>query len=92
MSPMLRFMVIEHAERSDLPSLHQLRGRVGRGAEGVGVLLLYPETPGEAARSRARDLRELRRLRHAREDLMLRGPGEYLAARQSGRLCCARPI
>jgi len=78
-------MVIEHAERYGLAQLHQLRGRVGRGARESSCLLLYAEPLSEAARQRLRIIRDNSDgFAIAREDLRLRGPGEFLGARQSG--------
>ena len=78
-------MVIEHAERFGLAQLHQLRGRVGRGAAESVCILLYQNPLGEAARKRLRVIFEnTDGFIIAREDLLLRGPGEYLGARQSG--------
>ena len=78
-------MVIEHAERFGLSQLHQLRGRVGRGAAASACLLLYStgDAPrlGETARARLRAMLETG---DARRDLEIRGPGEFLGARQSG--------
>jgi len=83
--PNASLMVIEHAERFGLAQLHQLRGRVGRGtAESVCVLLYRPPlSPG--ARERLRTMYETTDgFEIARRDLQLRGPGEFLGARQSG--------
>lgn len=78
-------MVIEHAERFGLAQLHQLRGRVGRGAAKSTCLLLYKPGLGEIARSRLNVMRETDDgFRIAEEDLRLRGEGEVLGARQSG--------
>jgi len=78
-------MVIEHAERFGLAQLHQLRGRVGRGAAESVCVLLYQNPLGEAARKRLNVIFEnTDGFVIAREDLLLRGPGEYLGARQSG--------
>jgi ATP-dependent DNA helicase RecG len=78
-------MVIEHAERFGLAQLHQLRGRVGRGAEQSACILLFQGPLGEAARVRLRVIFENSDgFAIAREDLDLRGPGEVLGARQSG--------
>jgi ATP-dependent DNA helicase RecG len=78
-------MVIEHAERFGLAQLHQLRGRVGRGAEQSACILLFQGPLGEAARARLRVIFENSDgFAIAREDLDLRGPGEVLGARQSG--------
>ena len=83
--PAARIMVIEHAERFGLAQLHQLRGRVGRGAEGGSCLLLYQAPLGDAARARLGILRETDDgFRIAEEDLRLRGAGELLGTRQSG--------
>jgi ATP-dependent DNA helicase RecG len=84
--PNASLMVIEHAERFGLAQLHQLRGRVGRGsAESVCVLLYHQNPLGEAARTRLKVIFEnTDGFAIAREDLLLRGPGEYLGARQSG--------
>ena len=78
-------MIVEHAERFGLAQLHQLRGRVGRGAKPGTCLLLYTAPLGEAARSRLAILRETDDgFRIAEEDLRLRGAGELLGTRQSG--------
>jgi ATP-dependent DNA helicase RecG len=78
-------MVIEHAERFGLAQLHQLRGRVGRGARASTCLLLYQGPLGETARARLAILRESEDgFRIAEEDLRLRGGGDPLGARQSG--------
>lgn len=83
--PNAGLMVIEHAERMGLAQLHQLRGRVGRGTRESVCILLYAEPLSATARKRLRIIRE-----HndgfviAREDLRLRGPGEFMGARQSG--------
>jgi len=87
--PNATLMVIEHAERFGLSQLHQLRGRVGRGAAASVCVLLY--APGEngrlseTARLRLRALAETHDgFEIARRDLEIRGPGEFLGARQSG--------
>ena len=78
-------MVIEHAERFGLAQLHQLRGRVGRGAGRSTCLLLYKGPLGEAARARLEILRETEDgFRIAEEDLRLRGEGDVLGVRQAG--------
>lgn len=83
--PNASLMVIEHAERFGLAQLHQLRGRVGRGAAESACILLYQNPLGEAARRRLRVIFENSDgFVIAREDLLLRGPGEVLGARQSG--------
>ena len=87
--PNASLMVIEHAERFGLSQLHQLRGRVGRGAAASACVLLYStgEAPrlGETARARLRAMAETNDgFEIARRDLEIRGPGEFLGARQSG--------
>ncbi|GEM_PF-146238 len=83
--PNAGLMVIDHAERMGLAQLHQLRGRVGRGTRASSCLLLYAEPLSETARQRLRIIRENQDgFAIAREDLKLRGPGEFLGARQSG--------
>jgi len=83
--PQATVMVIEHAERFGLAQLHQLRGRVGRGAGRSTCLLLYKAPLGEVARARLEILRETEDgFRIAEEDLRLRGEGEVLGARQAG--------
>jgi ATP-dependent DNA helicase RecG len=83
--PEATIMVIEHAERFGLAQLHQLRGRVGRGAGRSSCLLLYKGPLGEAARARLEILRETEDgFRIAEEDLRLRGEGDVLGARQAG--------
>jgi ATP-dependent DNA helicase RecG len=83
--PNASLMVIEHAERFGLAQLHQLRGRVGRGATESVCVLLYQNPLGEAARKRLQVIfKYADGFVIAREDLQLRGPGEYLGARQSG--------
>jgi len=83
--PNASLMVIEHAERFGLAQLHQLRGRVGRGATQSVCVLLYQNPLAEAARKRLKVIFEnADGFVIAREDLELRGPGEYLGARQSG--------
>jgi len=83
--PNASLMVIEHAERMGLSQLHQLRGRVGRGAEASACILLYQAPLSEMARERLRIIYENSDgFEVARRDLQLRGPGEILGARQSG--------
>lgn len=78
-------MVIEHAERMGLAQLHQLRGRVGRGAAGGVCVLLYQNPLSATARERLRIIFEHSDgFEIARQDLQLRGPGEFMGARQSG--------
>jgi ATP-dependent DNA helicase RecG len=83
--PEASVMVIEHAERFGLAQLHQLRGRIGRGAERSICLLLYKAPLGETAKARLAILRETDDgFRIAEEDLRLRGQGDVLGTRQSG--------
>ena len=83
--PEATIMVIEHAERFGLAQLHQLRGRVGRGAGRSTCLLLYKGPLGVAGRARLEILRETEDgFRIAEEDLRLRGEGDVLGARQAG--------
>jgi ATP-dependent DNA helicase RecG len=83
--PNATLMVIEHAERFGLAQLHQLRGRVGRGAQQSFCILLYEEPLSEPARERLKVIYETSDgFEVARRDLMMRGPGEFLGARQSG--------
>ncbi len=78
-------MVIEHAQRFGLATLHQLRGRVGRGANRSTCVLLFDEPLSEGARGRLRVMYETNDgFEIARRDLQLRGPGEFLGARQWG--------
>ena len=83
--PQASVMVIEHAERFGLAQLHQLRGRIGRGAERSSCILLYKAPLGPSAKARLAILRETDDgFRIAEEDLRLRGQGEVLGVRQSG--------
>jgi ATP-dependent DNA helicase RecG len=83
--PEASVMVIEHAERFGLTQLHQLRGRIGRGAERSICLLLYKTPLGETAKARLAIMRETDDgFRIAEEDLRLRGEGDVLGTRQSG--------
>ena len=78
-------MVIEHAERFGLSQLHQLRGRVGRGAHESVCVLLYQQPLSETARARLKIIFENDDgFEIARHDLHLRGPGEFVGSRQSG--------
>ncbi len=78
-------MVIEQAERFGLAQLHQLRGRVGRGAEASFCLLLHDDAPSAAARARLKLLRDTDDgFLIADEDFRLRGGGDLLGTRQSG--------
>jgi ATP-dependent DNA helicase RecG len=83
--PNASLMIIEHAERFGLAQLHQLRGRVGRGAADSACILLYQKPLGVIARARLKVVYESSDgFEIARQDLLLRGPGEYLGVRQSG--------
>jgi ATP-dependent DNA helicase RecG len=84
--PNASLMVIEHAERFGLSQLHQLRGRVGRGAAASACLLLFQGPLGSVAQQRLAIMRESSDgFEIARRDLEIRGPGEFLGARQSGQ-------
>ena len=84
--PNASLMVIEHAERFGLSQLHQLRGRVGRGAAASVCLLLFQSPLGMIAKQRLTIMREITDgFEIARRDLEIRGPGEFLGARQSGQ-------
>jgi len=83
--PNASLMVIEHAERFGLAQLHQLRGRVGRGADESACVLLFEEPMSEAAKGRLKVIYGTNDgFEIARQDLLIRGPGEFLGARQSG--------
>jgi ATP-dependent DNA helicase RecG len=83
--PNATLMVIEHAERMGLAQMHQLRGRVGRGTQQSLAILLYHQPLSEMARARLKVIYENNDgFEIARQDLLQRGPGEYLGARQSG--------
>ena len=83
--PNASMMVVEHAERFGLAQLHQLRGRVGRGAAESVCVLLFEEPMSDAAKARLRVIYENHDgFEIARRDLVIRGPGEFLGARQSG--------
>lgn len=78
-------MVIEHAERFGLSQLHQLRGRVGRGSHDSVCVLLYQQPMSPTARARLKIIFEnTDGFEIARQDLHLRGPGEFVGSRQSG--------
>jgi ATP-dependent DNA helicase RecG len=83
--PQATVMVIEHAERFGLAQLHQLRGRIGRGAAHSTCLLIYKGPLGDTAKARLEIMRETEDgFRIAEEDLRLRGEGDVLGTRQSG--------
>jgi ATP-dependent DNA helicase RecG len=83
--PNASLMVIENSERMGLAQLHQLRGRVGRGAHQSSCVLLYRSPLSQMARARLAAIRDTNDgFRIARRDLELRGPGEVLGQRQTG--------
>jgi ATP-dependent DNA helicase RecG len=83
--PNASLMVIEHAERMGLSQLHQLRGRVGRGAAESSCILLFTTPLSDTAKARLKIIYEnTDGFEIARQDLQLRGPGEFLGTRQSG--------
>lgn len=85
--PRATLMVIENPERLGLAQLHQLRGRVGRGAEQSFCVLLYQSPLGQLSRERLAIMRETTNgFRIAEKDLELRGPGEVLGTRQTGEM------
>jgi ATP-dependent DNA helicase RecG len=85
--PNASLMIIENAERLGLSQLHQLRGRVGRGAAESNCVLLYKPPLGSMARARLAAMRETNDgFEIARKDLELRGPGELLGTRQAGEV------
>jgi ATP-dependent DNA helicase RecG len=85
--PNATIMIIEHAERFGLAQLHQLRGRVGRGAGRSACLLLYKEPLSETAKARLDTICQTEDgFLIAERDLELRGPGEMLGTRQTGLL------
>ncbi len=83
--PDASLMVIEHAERFGLAQLHQLRGRVGRGAVASVCVLLYTPPLSATGKARLQAMAETNDgFEIARRDLEIRGPGEFMGARQSG--------
>ena len=83
--PNATLMVIENPERMGLAQLHQLRGRVGRGAQRSACVLLYQPPLGAIARARLSTIRDSQDgFFIAEKDLELRGPGELLGTRQTG--------
>ncbi|HMI51784.1 MAG TPA: ATP-dependent DNA helicase RecG [Candidatus Saccharimonadales bacterium] len=85
--PNATVMVIEHAERFGLSQLHQLRGRIGRGAEKSHCILVAPMRKTEEALARLETMvRTSNGFEIAETDLLIRGPGEFFGTRQSGEL------
>ena len=85
--PNATVMVIEHAERFGLSQLHQLRGRIGRGAQKSHCILVAPAHMTDEARARLETMvRTSNGFEIAETDLLLRGPGEFFGTRQSGDL------
>ena len=85
--PTASLMIVENAERLGLAQLHQLRGRVGRGADLSHCVLMYRSPLGEMARERLNTMRSTNDgFEIARKDLELRGAGEILGVRQTGAL------
>jgi ATP-dependent DNA helicase RecG len=83
--PNASVMVVEHAERFGLSQLHQLRGRVGRGAEQSFCVLLASDKQTEVARERLGIMEETNEgFKIAEKDLEIRGPGEVMGTRQAG--------
>jgi ATP-dependent DNA helicase RecG len=85
--PNATVMVIEHAERFGLAQLHQLRGRIGRGAQKSQCILVAPFRVTDEAHARLDTMvRTSNGFEIAEADLLLRGPGEFFGTRQSGEL------
>src|SRR6058998_1529022 len=85
--PNATVMVIEHAERFGLAQLHQLRGRIGRGARKSHCILVAPSRMTDEARARLETMvRTSNGFEIAETDLQLRGPGEFFGTRQAGNL------
>jgi ATP-dependent DNA helicase RecG len=85
--PNATVMIIEHAERFGLAQLHQLRGRIGRGAQKSHCILVAPGRMTDDARARLETMvRTCNGFEIAETDLQLRGPGEFFGTRQSGQL------
>ena len=85
--PNATVMVIEHAERFGLAQLHQLRGRIGRGAQKSHCVLVAPARLTEDARARLETMERTNDgFEIAETDLQLRGPGEFFGTRQSGEV------
>jgi ATP-dependent DNA helicase RecG len=85
--PEATLMVVENSERMGLAQLHQLRGRVGRGAAASACVLLYKAPLSDVARQRLEVMRETTDgFKIAEKDMRLRGPGEVLGTKQTGVL------
>jgi len=85
--PNATVMVIEHAERFGLAQLHQLRGRIGRGAQKSHCILVAPGRMTDDGRARLETMvRTANGFEIAETDLLIRGPGEFFGTRQSGEL------
>ena len=85
--PNATVMLIEHAERFGLAQLHQLRGRIGRGAHKSHCVLIAPGRMTEEARARLDTMvRTNNGFEIAEADLVIRGPGEFFGTRQSGEM------
>jgi ATP-dependent DNA helicase RecG len=85
--PNATLMVIEHAERFGLAQLHQLRGRIGRGAQKSHCILVAPGRMTDDGRARLETMvRTTNGFEIAETDLLIRGPGEFFGTRQSGEL------
>jgi ATP-dependent DNA helicase RecG len=85
--PNATVMVIEHAERFGLAQLHQLRGRIGRGAQKSHCILVAPARMTDDGRARLETMvRTTNGFEIAETDLLIRGPGEFFGTRQSGEL------
>ena len=85
--PNATVMVIEHAERFGLSQLHQLRGRIGRGAHKSHCVLIAPGRMTDEARARLETMvRTNNGFEIAEADLQIRGPGEFFGTRQSGEM------
>jgi len=85
--PNATVMIIEHSERFGLAQLHQLRGRIGRGAARSHCILVAPYRMSDDARVRLETMvRTTNGFEIAETDLQIRGPGEFFGTRQSGEL------
>ena len=83
--PNASVMIVEHAERFGLSQLHQLRGRVGRGAHQSYAFLVYQSPLSDEARERLKAMTETTDgFQIAERDLQLRGPGDFFGTRQAG--------